>query len=74
MGRVSCGPNWHGPSWFWAELSVIPRSALRHGVQLNTSIKERVAQCLAHLPLVLEVPGSVPARGEENFGVQTHFL
>ena len=39
-----------------------------------------------HLPLVLEVPGSIPARGEENFGgsipargeenfgVQTRFL
>ena len=25
-----------------------------------------VAQWLAHLPLVLEVPGSIPARGEEN--------
>ena len=24
-----------------------------------------VAQWLAHLPLVLEVPGSIPARGEE---------
>ena len=30
-----------------------------------------VAQWLAHLPLVLEVPGSIPARGEENFGVRT---
>ena len=26
-----------------------------------------------HLPLVLEVPGSIPARDEENFGVQTRF-
>ena len=25
-----------------------------------------VAQWLAHLPLVLEVPGLIPARGEEN--------
>ena len=33
-----------------------------------------VAQWLAHLPLVLEVPGSIPARGEENFGVRTRFL
>ena len=24
MDRVLCGPSWHGPSWFWAELSVIP--------------------------------------------------
>ena len=21
MGRVLYGPSWHGPSWFWAELS-----------------------------------------------------
>ena len=27
-----------------------------------------------HLPLVLEVPGLIPARGEENFGVRTRFL
>ena len=33
-----------------------------------------VAQWLAHLPLVLEVPGSIPARGEENFRVRTCFL
>ena len=25
-GRVLCGPSRHGPSWFWAELSVIPDS------------------------------------------------
>ena len=29
---------------------------------------------IIYLPLVLEVPGSIPARGEENFGVQTRFL
>ena len=23
LGRVLCGPTWHGPNWFWAELSVI---------------------------------------------------
>ena len=26
-----------------------------------------------HLPLVLEVPGSIPARGQENFGIRTRF-
>ena len=26
-----------------------------------------------HLPLVLEVPGSIPARGEENFGDEHAF-
>ena len=25
MGRVLCGPSWHGPSWFWAELSCTRR-------------------------------------------------
>ena len=25
---------------------------------------------MVHLPLVLEVPGSIPASGEENFGVR----
>ena len=37
------------------------------------SVESVVAQWLAHLPLVLEVPGSIPARGEENFGVRTRF-
>ena len=27
-----------------------------------------------HLSLVLEVPGSIPACGEKNFGVRTRFL
>ena len=27
-----------------------------------------------HLPLALEGPGSIPARGRENFGEQTRFL
>ena len=27
-----------------------------------------------HLPLMLEVPGSIPARGEKNLGVRTRFL
>ena len=34
-----------------------------------------VAQTVVrHLPLVLEVPGSIYARGEDNFGVRTRFL
>ena len=41
----------------------------------NIVLDERVVvQLLAHLPLVLEVPGLIPARGEENFGVRTRFL
>ena len=27
-GRVLCGPSWHGPSWLWAELSVIPANSM----------------------------------------------
>ena len=38
------------------------------------SLKSVIAQWLAHLPLVLEVPGSILARWEENFGVVTRFL
>ena len=38
-GRVLCGPSWHGPSWFWAELSVIRleliiQNARRYGLNL----------------------------------------
>ena len=35
-------------------------------------IESIVAQWLAHLPLVLEDPGSIPTR-DENFGVRTRF-
>ena len=32
-----------------------------------------VAQWLTHLPLVLDVVGSIPASDEENVGVRTRF-
>ena len=35
---------------------------------------KRGSSVVRHLPLVLKVPGSIPARGEENFGVRTRFL
>ena len=35
--------------------------------------KSAVAQWLAHMLLVLEVPGSISFHGEENFGFQTCF-
>ena len=35
---------------------------------------KRGSSVVRHLPLVLEVPGSIPARGEKNFGVGTRFL
>ena len=35
---------------------------------------KRGSSVVRRLPLVLEVPGSIPARGEKNFGVQTRFL
>ena len=34
---------------------------------------KRGSSVVRHLPLVLEVPGSIPVRGEENFGVRTRF-
>ena len=36
--------------------------------------KKRGSSVVRHLPLVLEVPGSIPARGEKNFGDRTRFL
>ena len=36
--------------------------------------RKRGISVVRHLPLVLEVPGSIPARGEKNFGVRTRFL
>ena len=41
---------------------------------LPVSDRKRGSSVVRHLPLVLEVPGSIPARGEKNFGVRTHFL
>ena len=35
--------------------------------------RKRGSSVVGHLPLVLEVPGSIPARGEENFGVRIRF-
>ena len=37
------------------------------------SHRKRGSSVVRHLPLVLEVPGLIPARGEENFGVRTPF-
>ena len=35
---------------------------------------KRGSSVVRHLPLVLEVRGSISACGEENFGVRTRFL
>ena len=37
-------------------------------------VRKRGISVVRHLPLVLEVPGSIPARGEKNFGVRARFL
>ena len=37
-------------------------------------IRKRGSSVVRHLPLVLDVSGSIPARVEENFGVRTRFL
>ena len=36
--------------------------------------RKRGSSVVRHLPLVLEVPSSIPASGEKNFGVPTRFL
>ena len=42
--------------------------------QSNACDRERSGSVVECLTLVLEVPGSIPARGEKNFGVRTRFL
>ena len=44
------------------------------GEQVDMRTKKCGSSVVRHLPLVLEVPGSIPASGEENFGVRTCFL
>ena len=84
MDRVLFGPSWHGPSWFWSELSVIPQSLVATSVDVtvyllrlnslilmmkrtNVAYRNRPVTMpwLTHLGLVLEVPDSMPANGEE---------
>ena len=55
----------------------------KSSMTLHTSIPKKLQHCnfqegmwllrLVHLPLVLEVPGSIHAHSKENFGTQTHF-
>ena len=40
----------------------------------NVIIRKRGSSVFRHLPLVLEIQGSIPAPGEENFCVRPHFL
>ena len=47
------------------------KKLLKH--RTMTRDRKRGSSVVRHLPLVLEVPGSIPARGEENFGVRTRF-
>ena len=44
------------------------------GGEVDMRTKKRGSSVVRHLPLVLEVQGSIPASGEKNFGVQTRFL
>ena len=37
-------------------------------------IKKRGSSVVRHLPLVLDVPGSIPACGEENLDIRTRFF
>ena len=38
-------------------------------VALKRGDRKRSSSVVRHLPLVLEVPGAIPASDEENFGV-----
>ena len=52
----------------------ITNICIMHGAR-DTLVKDiSGSSVVRHLPLVLEVPGSIPARGEKNFGVRTRFL
>ena len=46
-------------SWYQSQLGVWHRPEMKRG-----------SSVVRHLPLVVEVPGSISARSEENFGVQ----
>ena len=50
---------------------MLERKRRKKNIDLDESV---VAHWLAHMPLVVEVPGSIPASGEENFRVRTRFL
>ena len=56
----------------WRETLIFFKSVLVHFKLVL--IRKRGSSVVRHLPLVLEVPGSIPARGEKNFGVRTRFL
>ena len=61
--RAICGITGCLPQTIIFELLA---SNLQHLFLNNTVVR--------HLSLVLEVPGSIPVRGEKNFGVRTRFL
>ena len=50
-----------------------PNSAFYTPVAQLTPLGSEIAEWLAHWLLVLEVPGSIPAGGEENLLVRTCF-
>ena len=54
----------------------LPNRSLQTHPQLKYcgSNKKRGSSVVRHLPLVLEVPGLIPAGGEKNFGARTRFL
>ena len=48
MGLVLCGPSWHGPSWFWAELSVIRSSSFKMAAKRKRAAKLRLKLAFEH--------------------------
>ena len=55
---------------------VLPATSIYHPIPIRRlRIKRKCGSSVVrHLPLVLEVPGSIPVRGEKNFCVRTCFL
>ena len=60
--------------WFNSIATWLEWSTVAQDFWVRILADQRGSSVVRHLPLVLEVPGSIPARGEKNFGVRTRFL
>ena len=58
----------------WGSLPLVTCYIYKRERKKSVVARKRGSSVVRHLPLVLEVPGSIPAPGEENFGVRTRFL
>ena len=56
-------------------LSTVPDTEVRFEKKtIEETRRKRGSSVVTHLPLLLVVPGPIPTRGDENFGVRTRFL